>query len=87
MAQKYRSSSILEEREGYSLVANSPHLAAEIAMQASSHAEALLRGKEQLNGYDPSSSGAMFIEDRKGSHKTDSDFLMAIATFREETLV
>ena len=41
----------VEEREGYSLASLQPCITAEIAMQASSHSEALLRGKEQLNGY------------------------------------
>jgi hypothetical protein len=51
LTQKYRQSARLEEREGYSLVSLQPAITAEIAMQAGSHSEALLRGKEQLNGY------------------------------------
>lgn len=42
---------MIEEREGYSLTSLNPCITAEIAMQAASHSEALLRGKEQLNGY------------------------------------
>jgi len=51
MTQHYRPSTPLEQREGYSITALSPCITAEIAMQASSYSEALLRGKEQLNGY------------------------------------
>ena len=52
MTSKARSMVHLEEREGYTISHSAPAITAEIAMQASSHSEALLRGKEQLNGYE-----------------------------------
>lgn len=51
MTAPTRGNTAIETREGYSLNSLSPCITAEIAMQAASHSEALLRGKEQLNGY------------------------------------